>query len=312
MKDKKKKSVFRYAHFAMGTTFEIMLVEEDEGYGRQISQAVFAEIDRIRRLISRFDPTSEIGQINRLRAGQSLHIGVETFECLQTALSVQEETGGAFDINIGSLMKYRDAQSSGSRPPRTDLLKQLKLIRKSRRYQVKYLPARDMEKPTELNLDLGAIGKGYALDSTRQILSDWGVEKALVHGGTSTALAVGTPPEGEGQRKGWPVGVGGNWECPNTPKKFFLMDRALSGSGTEVKGDHIFDPRTNKPAKGHKAVWVSHPVAALADALSTAFMVMNIEEVRAYCKEHPDVWALVVIDPRTCEVLNPDTAPFSA
>ena len=55
-------------------------------------------------------------------------------------------------------------------------------------------------------------------------------------------------------------------------------------------------------------MWVSHPSAAVADALSTAFMVMNTEEVRAYCDEHPDVWALVIIDPQTCEVFNPDIA----
>ena len=309
MRDKERPSVLRFSHFAMGTTFEIMLAEKDPDYANQISQAVFAEIDRIKNRISRFDPTSEIGQINRMRAGQSLRIGVETYECLKTALTVQAETQGAFDINIGTLMKYREAASSENRPPRTDILKQLVLSPKSRGYAVKYLPARETVKPTEMNLDLGGIGKGYALESTLEILSDWGVKKALVHGGTSTVLSVGTPPEGEGQKKGWPVGIGGDWECPGIPKKFFLKDRALSGSGTEVKGHHIFDPRTNEPAQGHMAAWVSHPSAAKADALSTAFMVMNTEVVAAYCRENPDVWALVVIDPQTCQVFNPSLAP---
>ena len=292
----------------MGTTFELLLAEKDKDYARQISQAVFAEIDRIKDIISRFDPTSEIGQINRLRAGQSLRIGVETYECLKTALTLHAETDGAFDINVGSLMKYREAHSAENRPPRTNILKQVALSQKSRGYMIKYLPTEELERPTEMNLDLGGIGKGYALDSTLEILSDWGVEKALVHGGTSTALALGTPPEGPGQKKGWPVRIGGDWACPNAPKKFFLKDRAVSGSGTEVKGDHIFDPRTNKPATGHLGAWVSHQSAAVADALSTAFMVMNTEEVRTYCKEHPDVWALVVVDPKTCEIFNPDLA----
>jgi thiamine biosynthesis lipoprotein len=310
MRDKLRKSVYRFAHFAMGTTFEIVLAEKDEDYARQISQAVFAEVDRIKNLISRFDPTSEIGQINRLRAGQSLHIGVETYECLKTALSLHAETDGAFDINVGSLMRYRGAQITGNRHSRTDIQKQLELAKKSRGFMIRYLPTKEMGKPTELSLDLGGIGKGYALDSTREILSDWGVKRTLVHGGTSSALSIGTPPEGEGQRRGWPVGIGGEWKCPNTPKKFFLKDRALSGSGTEVKGIHIFDPRTGKPAEGHLAAWVSHPSAAVADALSTAFMVMNTEEVRAYCKEHPDVWAMVVINPQTCKVFNPNVASW--
>ncbi len=308
MRDKERRSILRFAHFAMGTTFEILLAEKDEDYARQISQAVFAEIDRIKNIISRFDPTSEIGQINRLRAGQSLRIGVETYECLQTALLWHAETNGAFDINVGSLMKYRNSQMTENRPPRTDIQTQLKLAKKSRGFVIKYLPLEEMEMPTELNIDLGGIGKGYALDSTLDIFSDWGVKKALVHGGTSTALSIGTPPEGEGKKRGWPVGIGGDWKCPNTPKKFFLKDRALSGSGTEIKGYHIFDPRTDKPAKGHRAVWVSHPSAAAADALSTAFMVLNTEEIRIFCEKHTDVWALVVIDSQTCEIFNPDLA----
>jgi thiamine biosynthesis lipoprotein len=308
MKDKHRKSVFRFAHFAMGTTFEILLAEEDEDYGRQISQAVFAEIDRIKDLISRFNPTSEIGQINRLRPGHSLRIGVETYECLKTALLLHAETQGAFDINIGALMKYRGEPLFEKQLPRVGIQEHLELVQKSRGYAVKFRSGREKESSTVLDLDLGGIGKGYALDCTLEILSDWGVKKALVHGGTSTALSVGTPPVGEGKRKGWPVGIGGDWECPNTPKKFFLKDRALSGSGTEVKGDHIFDPRTNKPAKEHLSAWVSHPSASVADALSTAFMVMSTKEVQAYCEDHPDVWALVVIDPKTCQVLNPDLA----
>ena len=308
MKDKHRKSVFRFAHFAMGTTFEVLLAEKNEDYARQISQAVFTEIDRIKDIISRFDPTSEIGQINRLRAGQTLRIGVETYECLKTALVLHAETHGAFDINVGMLMKYRGEQLFERQFPRVDIQKQLELSRKTRGYAIKYLPAKGMEEPTELSLDLGGIGKGFALEGTVEILSDWGVKRALVHGGTSTAMSIGTPPEGEGQRKGWPVGIGGDWKCPKTPNKFFLKDRAISGSGTEVKGDHIFDPATNKPAKGHRAVWVSHPAAAVADALSTAFMVMSTEKVRAYCKYHPDVWALVVTDTKTCEIFNSDLA----
>jgi thiamine biosynthesis lipoprotein len=306
MKDKQKKSVFRFAHFAMGTTFEILLAETDKDYARQISQAVFTEIDRIKDLISRFNPTSEIGQINRLRGGQSLRIGVETYECLKTALLLHAETKGAFDINVGALMKYRGEPLFERKLPRIDIQENLQLLQKSRGYAVKFRIDREMESSSELNLDLGGIGKGFALDSTLEIFSDWGIKSALVHGGTSTALSIGTPPEGEGKRNGWPVGIGGDWECPNTPKKFFLKDRALSGSGTEVKGDHIMDPRTKSPAKGHLSVWVSHFSATVADALSTAFMVMNTEEVGAYCKKHPDVWALVIIDPKTCKIFNPD------
>lgn len=309
MKEKKGKAVFRFAHFSMGTTFELFIAGEDDDYSRQASQSVFAEIDRIKDLFSRFNPCSEIGQINRLRPGQSLRIGVETFECLKIALWVQSQTGGAFDVNVGAMIKYgdtcREETAYGRSHPRADLLNRLELSKKVRGYAVKFRQAGQRDEAGALFLDLGALGKGYALDRAKDVLCDWGIERALVHGGTSTAVAVGTPSGGPGKIKGWPVGIGGEWKCAKTPRKFFLKDRALSGSGTEVKGDHIFDPRTGKPARGHLAAWVSHPSAAVADALSTAFMVMDTEEVRAFCAGHPDVWALVVIDPQKCETFNP-------
>lgn len=88
------------------------------------------------------------------------------------------------------------------------------------------------------------------------------------------------------------MGVGAPWE--GTPKTFHLQDSALSGSGTEVKGSHIFDPRTGKTAAGHLASWAAHPSAAVADALSTAFVVMNEEEVSRFCAKSSDVWAMVI------------------
>jgi thiamine biosynthesis lipoprotein len=315
MKGKKGKTVFRFAHFSMGTTFELLIGGEDENYARQVSQAVFAEVDRIENLFSRFDPSSEIGQINRLQPGRSLRIGMETYECLNTALWVQSQTGGAFDVNLGGLVDLRDKDKPGEKTsfdrtqPSADVLNRLELYRIRGGYAVKLGLAKGEKDTGTLILDLGGIGKGYALDRTLDVLSDWGIERALIHGGTSTAVAKGTPAEGPGRKKGWPVGVGGDWKCPMVPRKFFLKDRALSGSGTEVKGAHIVDPRTGKPARGHLAAWVSHPSATVADALSTAFMVMNTDEVSAFCAKHLQVWALLVTGPQKCRIFNRGDAP---
>jgi thiamine biosynthesis lipoprotein len=292
----------------MGTTFEILIAGTEEKYARQASQSVFAEIDRIERLFNRFDPGSEIGQINSLLPGQSLQIGMETYEVLRTALRISSQTQGAFDINVGSLLKYKRDVISGHDGSREDIMNLLELSQTSRGFLLKI---RDYEKDSEriaLSLDLGGIGKGYALDRTLDILFDWDIDRALVHGGTSTALAVGSPPDDLTEKEGWPVGIGGDWNYPQAPREFFLMNRALSGSGIEVKGKHIIDPRSGRPAKGHLAAWVSHPSAAVADALSTACMVMETEEVRDFCMIHPDVWALVVIDSRTCRIFNRDIA----
>jgi len=301
-------SVFRFAHEAMGTTFELLISGMDETYSRQASQAVFSEIDRIENLFSRFNPCSDIGQINNLKPGQSLLVGVETYECLKAAASIQSQTRGAFDVNIGSLVKYKEDDVPEFRKLNSDIMGLIDLSRTSRGYMIKIRRSKAGAQKRRVQLDLGGIGKGYALDKTLEILSDWDMNNALIHGGTSSALAVGVPPDSPAGNKGWPVGIGGTWECAQSLKEFFLKDRALSGSGTEVKGNHIIDPKTGRPAKSHLAAWVSHPSAAVSDALSTALMVMDTEEVKAFCGSHPEVWALVVIDPQTSQVFNKDAA----
>jgi len=299
-------SVCRFAHFAMGTFFELLIGGKNEAYGRQVSQAVFSEIDRIENLFSRFNPCSEIGQINRLKPGQSLMVGIEIFECIKIASWVQSQTHGAFDINIGSPLKSGRKEVPESKKSAADIniLKQIDLIQTPRGYMVE-IPARKCEaENSHVDLDLGGIGKGYALDRTLKILSDWSITNALIHAGTSTALAVGSPINEDSKKKGWPVGIASSWDFEQAPKEFILRNRALSGSGTEVKGKHIFDPRTGRPANGHLAAWASHASAAVSDALSTAFMVMSTGEVKAFCEKNPEVWALVVVRPETFKTFN--------
>jgi len=276
------KSVFRFGHEAMSTPFEVVAAGRDEDYLRQAASAAFREIDRIEGILSRFDPGSDIGRINRLRPGESLRIGIETFECLTAAEEIRLETAGAFDVRFRSPIKYgwEIAPSGGGFEFR---------LREAEKPEGQTFPP-------PLELDLGGIGKGYALEKACAVLAEWGVEQALVHAGTSTAYGLGPGPEPDGRSKGWPVGVAGTWAGPGDPRSVLLADMALSGSGTEVKGAHILDPRTRRAARGHIAAWAAHGSAAVADALSTAFMVMATSEVEDFCRRHPDVWALVVAD----------------
>ena len=273
--------VHRFAHEAMGTIFEVLIAGQEITYAVQVSQAVFKEIDRLEAVFSRFNATSEIEQINRLRSDESMRIGLDAFECLRIAQRVQRETAGAFNIN------FRSSKGSAE-------CSEFELTAADSGFQVRIRQDFLERSPAGLDLDLGAVGKGYALDKAASILAEWSVERFLIHGGTSTALAAGDAPGLSQGEYGWPVGVGGTWELPNVPKRTLLKGRSLSGSGTEVKGRHIRDPRTGRPAEGHLAAWVSHPSAAVSDALSTAFMAMSSKEARRYCEENTDVWALLV------------------
>jgi thiamine biosynthesis lipoprotein len=294
--DLKEKAVHRFAQQAMGTAFEGLVAGCEIRYARQAVQAAFAEVERLESLFSRFNASSEVSQINRLKPGESMRIGIETFECLTLAEKMRQETAGAFDINFRSLLKSRRrAEEKGPGM----------ILSPTNGFTLALEPAPSENGQACLDLDLGGIGKGYALDRAVEILAcDWDVDRFLLHSGTSTAFAVGDAPDIKPDEEGWPVGAGTALGFAGPSMRLFLKNRALSGSGTEVKGHHIVDPRTGLPADRHLAAWVSHPRAAAADALSTAFMVMSLEEIERYCNGHPEVWALIISNTRARCVFN--------
>ncbi|MFN2115508.1 MAG: FAD:protein FMN transferase, partial [Anaerolineae bacterium] len=164
------------------------------------------------------------------------------------------------------------------------------------------LPPEDGDPALGVEIDLGGIGKGFALDRVVEILADWDVTSALLNAGASTVLALDAPA-GE---NGWRVGVGGPWGAAAGFDTVELHRMSLSGSGIEIKGEHVVDPRTGNPPQWHQAAWalcrLTEPsdmpatclLTARSDALATAFLVMSTAEVESYCAEHTEVAALVV------------------
>lgn len=316
----------------MSTFFELLVAGEKEIYARSAAQAFFKEIDRLERLFSRFDPGSEISMINRLKPGETLPIGIETYECLKTSFELMAATGGAFNINFRAIKnkqaaaggggsnkekdKTRNSTESGdsqnnkigpavgtvktetgsgqeSRPEKEAWaeLFPLELLET----QTQYLALRLEGSAYGLDLDLGAIGKGYALEAASNVLAGWEIDSFLANAGESTVLARG--------KEAWPVTVGGGFDFLK-PGRVSLKDRALSGSGHEVKGEHIYDPRGRQSQSRQLAVWVSHPSPALSDGLSTAFMVMDLEEIEEATAAQPQIWTLVVGRDKNCYWFN--------
>ncbi len=262
-------TVHRFDHDAMATTFEILIPDQDADYAQQVAWAAFDELDRLEEEMSRFIETSDISRINALGPGASTRIGIATFECLQLAVRVGGETGGAFDPTIGS-------QPLGG---------------------LDRLALRESDFAVSVTgpgvvVDLGGIGKGYALDRMADQLRDWSVDSALLHSGQSTVLALGTPSG----LSGWPVSLRDPMSQSQTLATLLLCDRAISGSGKVVHGEHILDPRTGQPATAAEAAWALAGSAALSDALATAFMVLTADEVKAICERQPDVSGRVIKD----------------
>ncbi|OGD19044.1 MAG: hypothetical protein A2W03_06490 [Candidatus Aminicenantes bacterium RBG_16_63_16] len=299
-------AVHRFPHQAMGTFFEALISGCDEGYPRQAAQAAFREVDHLETLLSRFNPSSEVGQINRLPPGGVMKIGWETYECLAAAERARIDTGGAFSVNFRAEKAQPDRGAGVPEEPGSGFRPAFEVFPVTDGFAVRINRRPFEDHGRGVDLDLGGIGKGCALDRAAAVFSDWSIDHFLIHAGTSTALAAGSSAGVPGDERGWPVGVGGVWALPGFDKRASLRNRALSGSGTEVKGAHIKDPGTGEGAAAHLAAWASHPHAAFADALSTAFMVMPTDRVERYCREHADVWALVITPDGQGHVFNPE------
>jgi len=281
----------RFSHEAMATTFEVFILHEDGHYAQQAAQAAFDKLDELEQELSRYVENSDISRINNLAAGQSAKVGPDTFECLQISRRIFAETNGAFDITVGYLMSCWLNPDTTLRVPSKE---ELNLARQ--RTGMNHLQLDESGYTVQLlrddvQIDLGGIGKGYAIDKMAELLRDWSIDVALIHGGYSTALGIGAPKG----KQGWPVTLSNPRNRRQTLAGLSLRNQALSGSGLQ-KGRHIIDPRKQEPVEGSSAAWACACDAATADALSTAFMVMSPDEINQYCSRHPDVLAMVILD----------------
>lgn len=283
-------NVHRFAHAAMATTFEIVVQHEDKVYAQQAADAAFDEADRIEGELSRYIENSDIARINNLPAGQPLLVGIETFECLKVSADVYADTDGAFDVTIGLLL---DCWRDEDKKPRTPSPEELAFAREHTGMSLLHLDeaTHTVELTSSpIRVDLGGVGKGYGVDRMAALLREWSIDRALIHGGYSSVLALDAPQGAPG----WPVTLSDPHDRSRILARLNLKNGAVSGSGLE-KGSHIIDPRIARPIEGKIAAWSVTPDAGTGDALSTAFMIMTPEEVRRYCAGHPETAGLLIL-----------------
>lgn len=281
----------------MSTVFEVMFVADDEQVAESAAYSVFQKVDRLEEQISRFLDVSEVAMISRLKPGETYRVAPETLDLLMIATQVCAATRGAFDVTVGTVMdalrevKHRwGGLTDEERESALAACGMSRLIIDAENLLVAVKPDR-LGRPTPLELDFGAIGKGYALDLGCALLcEELGFTDFLMHGGTSTVVARGSMGDGP---DGWPVGVGGDWRERAGLDAVRLKNAALSGSGFEVKGAHVVDVRRGVAAARHAAAWSYAPSAAVADALSTAFLGLSWREIVAACDALPGCGALV-------------------
>jgi thiamine biosynthesis lipoprotein len=289
--------MFKFEHKAMWTLFELMVIEEDHQLAQSAAYKMFEMIDRLEVLFSRFLDVSEVALISRLKPGETFRVASEMMELLLVSTQVCAATNGVFDVTVGTLMdKLREVNHRWKGLTKDELSAALatsgmnRLVFDTDNYLVTVKPDRNGE-ATPVELDFGAIAKGYALDLACDLLTnEFEFTNFLIHGGTSTVIARGSMGDGP---KGWPVGVGGDWQVRTGLDSVRLEDAAISGSGFDVKGKHVVDVRRGIAAARHAAAWSIAPTAALSDGLSTSFLGMNWNEIKAACDAIPGSGALV-------------------
>lgn len=255
-----------FQHEAMATYFEITVAGQERDYARQASEAAFRELDRLENTLSRYIESSDIARANRLTRGATTVITHETLECLLTAADISLVTGRAFDPSYASVRPT-------DLPPGT-----LPFQLHPESHALTSLADR-------LHLDLGAVGKGFALDQMADVLREWQITSACLNAGGSSVLALEESPAPD--QSGWDVGLGEG----RGYRTIALCAASLSGSGTAVKGSHLVDPRSGERVLRTSRTWAYAPTAAQADALSTAFFVMKEAEIAALCVAHPQIGA---------------------
>lgn len=249
----------------MGTRFELVLADErPEHELRPIGEAALACVQEWHERLSVFDPGSLVSRINAEANERPVRIDPDLLELLRACQRLHAITDGAFDVAVGSLMRHHGFRES-ERPPNRPAFGMHRVEIDERAMTVRF---------TEpgVALDFGGIAKGFAIDRALDVLRNFGITSALLHGGTSTVGALGTLPTGQP----WRVRIE---DCPGAPVAL-LRDASLSVSAprgrlNEQGQGHVIDPRSGNPAIGARLAAAIAVYSADTDAISTALVVLN-------------------------------------
>jgi thiamine biosynthesis lipoprotein len=283
----------RLAVEAMGTRFELVMYGADRVQLRAAGEEALAEIARLHRQLSRYDRASDISWINAHAASAPVVVEPQLFDLLDRCRRLSVATAGAFDITVGALMQAWSAQHEQSIIGRAGGVDAATWETARHAVGFEHLrldPARRTVAFARrgMAIDLGAAGKGYAIDAAIDVLRAHGVSRAILHGGTSSVHGLGQSPDGAG----WRIA----WDAPGASRHYVMLhDGALSVSAAHGKTfdldgkafGHVMDPREGHPAAAACAAVVTGPRSFECDALSTALLVQGASWISTLRVEFP-------------------------
>ena len=263
---------------AMATRFEVAIHGAAEATLRAAAEEALGEIARLESMLSLYQPTSEIAHINERATHEPVPVSPDLLTLLLRCRSLHAETDGAFDITIAPLMRcWRFMNDTGAVPSDDAIAAALTCTGMQHvRLDEKNCTV-SLEKEGVM-LDLGSIGKGYALEQAAALLVENEFENFLIHGGTSTVCAHGTQADGAP----WRIAVKHPDEGKPPLQIVDLKNESLSVSGIGGKSfmdnegneqGHVIDPRTGRPTQAARVAAVICESATESDAWATALMV---------------------------------------
>ncbi|NWF56932.1 MAG: FAD:protein FMN transferase [Syntrophaceae bacterium] len=298
--------LLRQSRILMGTSVEITVSQVDPKRAEASMEAAFQEVERLNRLMSHYRPDSEVSQITQNAGKKKVRVSPETLEVIERALYFSRLSEGAFDITIGPVFRlwnFREGKVPGEPVLKENLARvdyrKIKIDRAS--------SAVGLEDP-RMELDLGAIAKGYAVDRACEVLKGRGIGNFLVNAGGD--LKVGGE---KGKGFPWTIGI----QHPRLPSQFISKlrpkDSAVATSGDYEKfflkdGEryhHILVPSTGMPSRESQSVTILAPSAMDADALATAVFVLGPKKGFALIEKMTGVHAIIV-DRRGSVLLSPN------
>jgi thiamine biosynthesis lipoprotein len=288
----------------MGTNIRAEVWHASAEQGEKALTIVMQEMERINQLMSPYIDSSELSQINSHAANEPVPISKELYDLIALSLALSEETNGAFDItfaSVGFLYNYREKQK-----PNQDDVEQLLIA-----INYKHIVLDDKKqtvffKHPDVKIDLGGIAKGHAVDNAIRLLSNMGIEHALVTAGGDTKLL------GDRHGRPWIVGIKDPRRAEKQAIVLPLENTALSTSGDyeryfEEDGQryhHILSPKTGKPAQEIQSVSIIGERSTFNDALSTAVFVLGVQQGMDLINQTPGYDAIIIDSERKVHYSN--------
>lgn len=276
----------------MGTTWSVVLRPANAVDAATLQAQLQTRLDQINRLMSTYDPDSEVSRFNQQTGGDWFGVSAATAEVVALARQISVLTGGAFDISVGPLVELWGfgANPRGEQAPTAEVLNRVLKQVGYQRLEMRQNPPALRKQEPRLQIDLSAVAKGYAVDELKGILEEQGLRDFIVEIGGELQIsgerAFGEP---------WRIAVEKPREGVREVERVLLLkDTALATSGNYrnfyiengQRYAHTIDPKSGRPIQHRLAsVTVLDRSCARADALATALMVLGEKQGRLLCEK---------------------------